>query len=134
MDHESCLRVAVTFLCRLFPGATVGDGVYGDEYGDFECVTTQPGCKQACYNLFAPMSHPRFYTMQVLFLCFPSMLFAMIATNMNAKYEMVKARVDRKAENDSNSDYVTTGKYDKDVNYLKKFKTKTVSILYTTIL
>jgi len=90
-------RVAVTFLCRLFPGATVGDGVYGDEYDSFECVTTQPGCSQVCYNLFAPMNHPRFYTMQVLLLCFPSLLFAMIATNFNAKYATVKARADAEA-------------------------------------
>ena len=121
-------RVAVTFLCRLFPGATVGDGVYGDEFGGFECVTTQPGCHQVCYNLFAPMNHPRFYQMQVLFLCFPSLLFAMIATNLNAKFETVKARVDSKtADADSNSNYVTSGMYDRDQNYLKKFKTKTVS-------
>ena len=58
-------RVAVTFLCRLLPGTTIGEGVYGDEFDNFECVTTQPGCSQVCFNLFAPMSHPRFWSMQV---------------------------------------------------------------------
>ena len=60
-------RVVITFLLRLFPAATIAEGVYGDEYGDFECVTSQPGCSQVCYNLFAPMNHPRFWQMQVSF-------------------------------------------------------------------
>ena len=58
-------RNALTFLCRLLPATTIGDAVYGDEMSDFDCVTTQPGCPQMCYNLFAPMSHVRYWSLHV---------------------------------------------------------------------
>lgn len=117
--------VAITFLCRLLPGTTIGEGVYGDEFDNFECVTTQPGCSQVCFNLFAPMSHPRFWSMQILLLCFPSMIFAMVATQFNAKYQVVKARIESKNADDTTSEYVTSGAADKDQKFYSKFKVTT---------
>ena len=52
-------------MCRLLPASTIGEAVYGDEMSDFECLTTQPGCQQMCYNQFSPMTHTRFWSMHV---------------------------------------------------------------------
>ena len=54
-------------MCRLLPASTIGEAVYGDEMSDFECLTTQPGCQQMCYNQFSPMTHTRFWSMHVSF-------------------------------------------------------------------
>lgn len=115
--------VVITFLLRLFPAATIAEGVYGDEYGDFECVTSQPGCSQVCYNLFAPMNHPRFWQMQILFLCFPSLFFAMIASTVESKYSLAKMRLE-KGQDDSSSIYVKSGMADKDQKYVSSCKIK----------
>ena len=90
MTNFHNFRVALTFLCRLIPAVTIGDAAYGDEQSDFECVTTQPGCKQMCYTMFAPISHVRFWAMQILILSFPTMIFSMVAANYNATYEFLR--------------------------------------------
>lgn len=120
--------VALTFLCRLIPAVTIGDAAYGDEQSDFECVTTQPGCKQMCYTMFAPISHVRFWAMQILILSFPTMIFSMVAANYNATYEFLRAQVEGYeksfSDNASNKSYVSDPKYVLYSSKLRKFKTK----------
>ena len=41
-----------------------GDNAFEDEFEHFECITTQPGCKQMCFTMFSPMSHVRFWSLQ----------------------------------------------------------------------
>lgn len=120
--------VALTFLCRLIPLATIGDGAYGDEQDSFECITTQPGCSQMCYNLFAPISHIRFWGMQILILCFPTLIFSSIAANYNSKFKLLEARVSegkKACESHSTSDYVSSGKFQLDEQKLRRYKKKT---------
>jgi len=121
--------VATTFLCRLIPLATIGDAAYGDEQDNFECVTTQPGCSQMCYNKFSPMSHIRFWAMQILILCFPSLIFSMIAANHNAKYKLLKAKVESAEKEESNgsvkSGYYASAQYVKDSKKFRRYKLKT---------
>ncbi|CBY15042.1 unnamed protein product [Oikopleura dioica] len=113
---------ALTFLCRLLPATTIGDAVYGDEMSDFDCVTTQPGCPQMCYNLFAPMSHVRYWSLHILFLSFPPLIFSFIVANHSATYAAIKGRYDDKK---NNSDYTGSEQYTKDFAYLNKMKKKT---------
>lgn len=122
--------VAITFLCRLIPLATIGDNLYADEQDNFECITTQPGCGQMCYNLFAPMSLVRFWGMQILITCFPSLIFSMIAANYNAKYNLIKGRVtsnEKEASGNGSigaSSYVNSALYLRDTRLLRKYKKK----------
>ena len=69
------------------------------------------------------------------------MIFAMVSTQFNAKYQVVKARMEGNGEflsmkvrsnkvsakEDTDSDYVKSGTYDKDQKFVSKFKSKTVS-------
>ena len=89
-------------MCRLLPATTIGEAVYGDEMSDFECVTTQPGCRQVCYNQFSPMTHTRFWSMHILILSFPPILYSFIAANFNAKYTILQKRLTEEIESNDN--------------------------------
>ena len=97
-----CFRNFGTFMCRLLPATTIGEAVYGDEMSDFECVTTQPGCRQVCYNQFSPMTHTRFWSMHILILSFPPILYSFIAANFNAKYTILQKRLTEEIESNDN--------------------------------
>jgi len=133
-----------TFMCRLLPASTIGEAVYGDEMSDFECLTTQPGCQQMCYNQFSPMTHTRFWSMHILILSFPPIMFAFIAANFNAKLKLVRSRTQdpsgmstaggNSSRNGSikgsihsskeENPYYGSQRYYKDVQWLNKVKTK----------
>jgi len=109
--------VALTFLCRLIPVAAIGGELYGDEFEHFQCLDgDQPGCKQMCYNKFSPMSHIRFWNFQILVLCFPSLIFSMVAANYNSKYHLLKTQEEELTK--TNPDYR--------IAKLKRYKTKQV--------
>lgn len=113
---------ALTFLCRLLPATTIGDAVYGDEMSDFDCVTTQPGCAQMCYNEYAPMSHSRFWGMLILFLAFPPLIFSFIVANHTTSYERIKEKVEHHKKDAS--DYINSEHYVSDQIALSKYKMK----------
>nr|CAB3249157.1 gap junction delta-2 protein-like [Phallusia mammillata] len=73
------------FIFRVIVVLSVGDKVYGDEQSKFVCNTLQPGCDNICFNQFSPISHIRFWAMQILLVCLPSIVFivwAMHALNI----------------------------------------------------
>lgn len=49
--------------------------VWGDEQSDFICNTQQPGCENVCYDLAFPISHVRFWVLQVIALATPQLLY-----------------------------------------------------------
>lgn len=67
--------IAFMFVFRIIVIASVGDSVYSDEQDQFTCNTKQPGCKQVCYNKFAPISHIRFWAFQILATGTPTVIF-----------------------------------------------------------
>nr|XP_002128756.1 gap junction delta-2 protein-like [Ciona intestinalis] len=73
--------IAFMFVFRIIVVASIGDAVYSDEQDEFVCNTRQPGCKQICYNLFAPISHIRFWAFQILGTGLPSVIFIIFATH-----------------------------------------------------
>lgn len=131
-----------TFMFRLLPATTIGEAVYGDEIGDFECLTTQPGCQKMCWNQFSPMTHTRFWCMHILILSFPPIVFAFIAANFNAQFQIIKNRVENslqatpidnnstrgsvtsKTNSYNSSAYHGSTQYYKDLSLYQKVKTK----------
>lgn len=63
------------FLFRLFVVVTIGGAVYGDELGEFTCITKEPGCTKMCFNVFNKMSHIRFWSFQLLAITTPTVFF-----------------------------------------------------------
>ncbi|XP_062405936.1 gap junction protein delta 6 [Sardina pilchardus] len=67
------LTVMVIF--RLLVVAVATEDVYADEQEMFECNTLQPGCRNVCYDAFAPISQPRFWVFQIITVSTPSLCF-----------------------------------------------------------
>ncbi|XP_036893019.1 gap junction alpha-3 protein-like isoform X2 [Sturnira hondurensis] len=49
--------------------------VWGDEQSDFTCNTQQPGCENVCYDQAFPISHVRFWVLQIIFVSTPTLIY-----------------------------------------------------------
>lgn len=56
-------------------GCVVSFQVWGDEQSDFVCNTQQPGCENVCYDFAFPISHVRFWFLQVIAVATPKLLY-----------------------------------------------------------
>ena len=64
---------------RLFVVLVVGEELYQDEHENFKCETTQPGCRNVCFNMFSPISHIRFWALQLMICAVPVVVFNQFA-------------------------------------------------------
>lgn len=55
--------------------AFVSCQVWGDEQSDFVCNTQQPGCENVCYDFAFPISHVRFWFLQIIAVATPKLLY-----------------------------------------------------------
>ncbi|XP_042366033.1 gap junction delta-4 protein [Plectropomus leopardus] len=65
----------VMIFLRLLILLLAGYPLYQDEQERFVCNTIQPGCANVCYDLFSPISLFRFWLVQLVSLCLPSIIF-----------------------------------------------------------
>lgn len=49
--------------------------VWDDEQHSFTCDTRQPGCQNVCYDKTFPISHVRFWVMQIIFVSAPTLFY-----------------------------------------------------------
>lgn len=61
------------YLC--LTSAVTSVQVWGDEQSDFVCNTQQPGCENVCYDLAFPISHVRFWFLQIIAIATPKLLY-----------------------------------------------------------
>ena len=67
--------MTVLFIFRiLLLGAGV-ESVWGDEQSGFTCNTKQPGCENVCYDQAFPISHTRFWVLQIIFVSTPTLIY-----------------------------------------------------------
>lgn len=64
--------------------------LYQDEQERFVCNTMQPGCSNACYDFFAPVSLFRFWLIQTLSVLLPYVVFGVCVMHSVAR-QVVKA-------------------------------------------
>ncbi|KTF78631.1 hypothetical protein cypCar_00045624 [Cyprinus carpio] len=69
--------LSVIFIFRISILVIAAEKVWGDEQSSFTCNTQQPGCKNVCYDHFFPVSHIRFWCLQLIFVSTPALLVAM---------------------------------------------------------
>ncbi|CAN9506514.1 unnamed protein product [Ophioblennius macclurei] len=67
--------IIVMVFLRLLILIFAGYPLYQDEQERFVCNTIQPGCANVCYDLFTPISLFRFWLVQLVTLCLPSVVF-----------------------------------------------------------
>ncbi|XP_027892708.1 gap junction alpha-4 protein [Xiphophorus couchianus] len=67
--------LTVLFLFRILVLGTAAESAWDDEQADFVCNTKQPGCTSVCYDKAFPISHFRYFVLQVIFVSTPSIFY-----------------------------------------------------------
>lgn len=67
----------VVFLFRILVYVAAAEQVWKDEQKDFVCNTRQPGCENACFDHFFPISQVRLWALQLVMVSTPSLLVAL---------------------------------------------------------
>ncbi|XP_041858548.1 gap junction alpha-3 protein [Melanotaenia boesemani] len=67
--------LTVLFIFRILVLGAAAEDVWGDEQSDFTCNTQQPGCENVCYDEAFPISHLRFWVLQIIFVSTPTLVY-----------------------------------------------------------
>ncbi|KAF7661586.1 hypothetical protein LDENG_00257690 [Lucifuga dentata] len=67
--------LTVLFIFRILVLRSAAEKVWGDEQSDFVCNTQQPGCENVCYDFAFPISHVRFWVLQIIAVATPKLLY-----------------------------------------------------------
>ncbi|XP_066530830.1 gap junction protein alpha 4 [Hoplias malabaricus] len=82
--------LTVLFIFRMLVLGTAAESAWDDEQSDFVCNTLQPGCMAVCYDKAFPISHFRYFILQVVFVSTPTIFYF--------GYVALKTREDQKGE------------------------------------
>ncbi|XP_067881511.1 gap junction Cx32.7 protein-like [Heterodontus francisci] len=63
------------FVFRILLLGAAAEKVWGDEQSGFVCNTRQPGCENVCYDKAFPISHIRFWVLQIIFVSTPTLIY-----------------------------------------------------------
>lgn len=67
--------LTVLFIFRILVLGAAAEKVWGDEQSGFTCDTKQPGCQNVCYDITFPISHIRFWVLQIIFVSTPTLIY-----------------------------------------------------------
>nr|XP_046149189.1 gap junction Cx32.2 protein-like [Oncorhynchus gorbuscha] len=67
--------LTVLFVFRLLVLVAGIEKVWGDEQSRLVCNTLSPGCKNLCYDRAFPISHIRFWVLQIIFVSVPTLVY-----------------------------------------------------------
>lgn len=67
--------LTVLFVFRILVLCAGAERVWGDEQSDFICNTLQPGCENVCYDKAFPISHIRFWVLQIISVSTPTLAY-----------------------------------------------------------
>ncbi|XP_029938014.1 gap junction alpha-4 protein [Salarias fasciatus] len=90
--------LTVLFLFRMLVLGTAAESAWDDEQADFVCNTRQPGCPAVCYDRAFPISHFRYFVLQVIFVSTPTIFYFGYVAVISAKAK--RKEEDEKRDND----------------------------------
>ncbi|TSP57612.1 Gap junction Cx32.7 protein [Bagarius yarrelli] len=94
--------LTVLFVFRILVLGAGAEKVWGDEQSDFICNTQQPGCENVCYDHAFPISHIRFWALQIISVSTPTLVYlGHVLHVINEEKGMREAM--RKAHNDQSN-------------------------------
>ncbi|XP_041832441.1 gap junction protein, alpha 11 [Melanotaenia boesemani] len=102
-SHSSVIGkvwLTVLFVFRIMVLRTGAEKVWGDEQSDFVCNTQQPGCENVCYDLAFPISHVRFWVLQIIAIATPKLLYLGHVLHVLHVEKKLKERIKKQAELD----------------------------------
>ncbi|XP_058235363.1 gap junction Cx32.2 protein [Hemibagrus wyckioides] len=68
------------------------DKVWGDEQSNMVCNVITPGCKNVCYDKHFPISHSRFWVLQIIFVSLPTLVYLGYALHVIHKEDKLRQR------------------------------------------
>ncbi|KAM4872590.1 gap junction alpha-5 protein isoform 1-T2 [Thomomys bottae] len=84
--------LTVLFIFRMLVLGTAAESSWGDEQADFRCDTLQPGCENVCYDQAFPISHIRYWVLQIIFVSTPSLVYMGHAVHTVRRQEKQRRR------------------------------------------
>ncbi|KAM4796864.1 gap junction alpha-5 protein [Rhinophrynus dorsalis] len=100
--------LTILFIFRMLVLGTAAESSWGDEQSDFRCDTLQPGCENVCYDKAFPISHIRYWVLQIIFVSTPSLLYmghAMHTVHMQEKKKLKEEQEKSKLNMSGDSSY-----------------------------
>ncbi|CAL8297657.1 unnamed protein product [Lota lota] len=67
--------LTVLLLFRMLVLGVAAESAWDDEQCNFVCNTQQPGCESVCYDRAFPISHFRYFVLQVIFVSTPTIFY-----------------------------------------------------------
>ncbi|XP_071403333.1 gap junction protein, alpha 11 isoform X2 [Centroberyx affinis] len=92
--------LTVLFVFRILVLCAGAEKVWSDEQSDFVCNTNQPGCENVCYDLAFPISHVRFWVLQIISVATPTLLYLGYVLHVIHTEKKVRERMKKQAELD----------------------------------
>ncbi|KAM6180373.1 gap junction alpha-3 protein [Erethizon dorsatum] len=93
--------LTVLFIFRILVLGAAAEEVWGDEQSDFTCNTQQPGCENVCYDRAFPISHIRFWALQIIFVSTPTLIYLGHVLHLVRMEEKKKERAEASQSGDS---------------------------------
>lgn len=84
--------LSVLFIFRILVLGTAVESAWGDEQSAFKCNTQQPGCENVCYDKSFPISHVRFWVLQIIFVSTPTLLYLAHVFYLNRKEQKLNRK------------------------------------------
>ncbi|KAJ3606637.1 hypothetical protein NHX12_026158 [Muraenolepis orangiensis] len=85
--------MSVLFLFRIMVLGAGAESVWGDEQSGFICNTQQPGCENVCYDWIFPISHIRFWVLQIIFVSTPTLVYLGHAMHVISKENKLREQM-----------------------------------------
>lgn len=93
--------LTVLFIFRILVLGAAAEEVWGDEQSDFTCNTQQPGCENVCYDKAFPISHTRFWVLQIIFVSTPTLIYLGHVLHIVRREQKKKERGEEQLKGDS---------------------------------
>eukprot|EP00064_Thunnus_orientalis_P003592 superscaffoldBa00000300_g3602 len=91
--------LTVLFLFRILVLGTAAESAWDDEQAQFVCNTAQPGCTAVCYDKAFPISHFRYFVLQIIFVSTPTIFyFGYVAIRAGKDKSKEEEKVEKQAE------------------------------------
>ncbi|MBN3303275.1 CX33 protein, partial [Amia calva] len=92
--------LTVLFVFRILVLGAGAEKVWGDEQSDFICNTQQPGCENVCYDLAFPISHIRFWVLQIIFVSTPTLVYLGHVVHVIHREEKISLSMQNETQDD----------------------------------
>ncbi|KAM8846210.1 gap junction Cx32.2 protein-like [Synchiropus picturatus] len=107
--------LSVLFIFRIMILGAGAEKVWGDEQSKMVCNTKQPGCENVCYDHAFPISHIRYWVLQIIFVSTPTLIYLGHVMHVIHKENKLREKMQKLSE----GQMVKPPKYSDDKGHIK---------------